>query len=449
MAEVRTKHNASAKIVKALGMFSGVKILEIFCSLVRNKLIAWYIGPVGLGFTILYNSIVNLISQSSRLSIDQSAQRNITQASGKEVPIIIAVVRRWALWLGLSGCVLMCALSPLLSYWSFDTTDEWPVFCLLSIVPLAYTIYTCNTAENQGLRRFRAVVRSSVVATLGGLLLSVPLIFVLGIDSIPWIIVIYGVSTWIASWIFRPKVEKIKVTKRQTIEMGRGFIKLGAQITFALFVTQALNYFLVLYINTFASTEELGIYQAGYTIMNSYVGIVFSAMWIEYFPRLTAMAHSPKRLSISASHEVRVTLGLLTPLLCLLIILAKPVIYLIYSEDFLPIVPYIVLACVGVVLRVVSWCEAYVILARGDGKTYIITEVLSSVIGLGLNILGFMYWGFLGLGMAYILWYAVYTLMIVWVCKYRYNVNLNRQTWLMFMVAIALTSLICCVSMFL
>lgn len=43
----------SKQIFQAIGVFSGVKVLSIACSLVRNKLIAIFVGPAGMGLISL------------------------------------------------------------------------------------------------------------------------------------------------------------------------------------------------------------------------------------------------------------------------------------------------------------------------------------------------------------------------------------------------------------
>lgn len=420
--------SASTRIARALGIFSGVKILTILCSLVRNKIISVVIGPAGLGLMGLFNGIVDLVSQASRLSMDQSAQRDISQASKASAATVITVVRRWSFWLGMGGSILTCAISPLLSLISFDTVHHWPTFCLLAIVPIFYTFSACTYAENQGLRRFRALALSSILGHIVALIAAIPLIILLGIKSIAIIIVLYAVITGMAAWIFRPRIDKVAMATSEIVQRGKNFIKIGAQITIALVVNQTVAYAFILFINGMYSTDVLGIYQAGYQVMNSYVGIIFTVLWIEYFPRLSSLAHSPKRMALTVSHQTNLMLTVLVPLLALLVILVQPVVRLVYSSEFLPVTPYIVLACIGVVFRTSSYCLAYVVLARGDGKTYLLTEISSSVFGFAVNIAGFFLGGFLGLGIAYIVWYAFYTILLMSVCKRRYGVTLAPRT---------------------
>lgn len=440
MRSVLKTKSASARIARAMGIFSGVKVINILCSLARNKAIAWFVGPAGMGLVVLFNSILDLISQTSRLSIDQSVQRDISQCAECNAGTTITVVRRWALWLGLAGSVITCAMSPLLSLWSFDTFSHWPVFCLLSLVPVCLTYSVCTTAQNQGLRRFKAVALSNIVGSVAGLVLAIPLIIWLRIDSIAWVVLVYGITAFAGAYAFRPRIKNVKLSHNEIVLRGRSFIRLGSQITLATFVTQAFNYLFVLVLNTYASTDTLGLYQSGYTLMNSYVGIIFMAMLVEYYPRLSATAHSPRRLTIAVSHQARLTLTVMTPLLCLLIVLINPVIRLIYSDTFLAVIPYVVAGCVGVVLRATSWCMAYVILARGDGKAYLTTEITSAAIGFALNVAGYFFGGLLGLGIAYIIWFGMYTAIVCIICKRRYDVTFSPKAMWLSLLCFALTS---------
>lgn len=430
------KSSSSAKIVRAIGLFSGVRAVTIICSLVRNKVIAVFAGPAGIGLVILFNSITDLVGSATRLSIDQSIQRDISRAHGHRCQTTISAIRHWAVWLGLLGSAVMCVLSPLLSLWSFDDFDRWWIFCILSVVPFCVTVANCSISINQGLKRLRAVASGTVLGALLGLAVSVPLVIWLNLDSIVWVVTTYGVCALAGAWIFRARIPRQHLGLRQIVTIGRPFLSLGLNITGALFIGQALSYGFILFLNNYASTSQLGIYQAGYTLINTYVGVILTGIWMEYYPRISAMAHSPRRLSVAASHEVSVTMLALIPVLSSFIALAYPIVKLIYSAEFEPVLPFVTIGVVGVLLRATSWCLAYIILARGDGRIYLVTESLSGVIGLGLNIAGYISGGFTGLGISYILWYGTYTAIVATVCHRRYGVSLGKPVVRLVSVAV-------------
>ena len=85
-------NSTNRMIVKAMSVFGGVKALSIRCSLVRNKLIAVWVGPAGVGLVILFNSVVDIVTTASRLNIDQSAMRDIARAGTTDIDLTSTVV---------------------------------------------------------------------------------------------------------------------------------------------------------------------------------------------------------------------------------------------------------------------------------------------------------------------------------------------------------------------
>jgi len=440
MSQSLKARSTSATIVKAMGLFSGVKMVTIICSLARNKLIAWLIGPAGLGLVIIYNSIVDLVSVASRLSVDQSALRDIAGSPRDEYPRIVGILIRWSIVLGIIGSIFMCAASPLLSLWSFGSTDRWPVYCMLAVVPFCLTLSSSLISVNQGLRRFGNAAKGSMAGAVLGFIVSVPLIVFLRIDSIEWIIIGYGLSGLVGALIFRARLPKVSLRVREVYHGGADFIRLGFKMTIAAVAVYVANYVFVIFMNHYTSTSVLGMYQAGYTLINTYVNIILTGIWMEYYPRLAAHTHSPRRMSLSASHEMAVTMWILMPFLCAFVTFGDLAIRIIYSSAFLDVLPFITLGTISIVLRASSWSMSYIILASGDGNTYIVTEVLSAAVGLGLNITGFVLGGFTGLGLSYIAWYAFYTTLIVIVCRHRYNVHIDRGVVRLTLCAIVVVS---------
>jgi PST family polysaccharide transporter len=200
-------------------------------------------------------------------------------------------------------------------------------------------------------------------------------------------------------------------------------------MTLASLIGQLFNYLFVLYINKYSSTAELGLYQSAHTIINNYVGILFTGIWVEYFPRISALSHSPKRLSISVSHQIYTTSLILMPIVALFVAADSLIVELLYNSTFLTVLPFLTIGILSVIPRYVSWCIAFTILAKGDGKIYLISETFSGLIGLVFNIIGYSFYGFAGLGISYVLWYAVYIVIAVLINRYRYGIVINQQVW--------------------
>lgn len=424
------RERMSQVILKAMGIFGGVQVLNILCSLVRNKLVAIWIGPAGVGLFALFNQALEMLNIATNLGVRNSSVRDISQAVEKRDSTLIAriltVVRRWSLWLGLGGALITMAIAPLLSRLTFgDFSHVWH-YVALSAAVLFMALTNGEYAVLQGLSKLKKLAKVTVSGTIGGLLISIPMFYLWREDSVLPSIIAYALCVMAAAFILKDKeYPAAQVSRHEAVVMGADFIKLGVFMTLGTFVTMLVSYIFVSWLNITGGKEMVGFYQAGYTLIDKYAGLVFVALGYEYYPRLSRVAHSSQRLRVYVSNQINITFMVLTPCLLAFILLRSHLVWLLYSGEFLVILTYISWGVVGTVLRAMSWCLSFVMLAKGDGKIFLITESLDAVIGLVLNIVCFSLWGVDGLGYAYLVWYAIYTIIVAVVYFKVYHLTLS------------------------
>ena len=168
----------SKKILKAMGLFGGVQALNIICSLIRTKLIAVWIGPMGIGLFGLYNSAIDMIASFSSLGIRNSSVRDIASEKNElQKKKLIIVIRRWSWIVGIFGAVITMALSPLLSKWTFGDYDHIWGFILLSVILLLNAYSKGEEAVLQGTSKLKFLAKGSVIGVAAGVLISIPLFY--------------------------------------------------------------------------------------------------------------------------------------------------------------------------------------------------------------------------------------------------------------------------------
>ena len=424
------KTNISQMAVKAMGLFGGVQMLGILCSILRTKLVALWIGSVGVGLFGLFNNALEMLNVATNLGVRSSSVRDISQAveAGERslVARMLAVVRRWSLWLGLGGATLTLALSPALSQITFGDQDHIWGFVALSAAVLLMALTNGEQAILQGTGMLRRLATSTAWGTLCGLLISIPLFYWLRERSVLPSIIAYAACNAAAAFVLRNRdYNTPRLSARTTAAVGAGFVKLGIYMTIGNFASILAAYVFNAWLNHHSGTSEVGFYQAGYTLVNRYTGLLFTALGMEYYPRLARVAASRMRLRVFVSQEVNIAMMVLAPVAALFILLRQQVVWLLYTEEFYVILTYIAWGMVGVVLRALSWCMAFVILARGDGRTYVVTETLSAALSVLLGIVCYRWWGLTGLGVAFALWYAFYTVMVGMVYWRHYRLTLS------------------------
>jgi PST family polysaccharide transporter len=416
--------------MKAMGLFGGVQIAGILCSIIRTKLVAMWIGPVGVGLFGLFNNALEMISTGTNLGIRSSSVRDISQAlTGRDPGLVarmVSVVRKWSMWLGLAGALTTLLLAPLLSQVTFgDTTHIWG-FVALSVAVLLQALTNGEYAILQGTARLKRLASVTLWGTIVGLAVSIPLFYLLRERSILPSILAYAAALAVFAWLFRNRDYPPAVMSRhETFDMGKGFVRLGIYMTLGNFASILASYAFNSWLNINAGTEAVGYYQAGYTLLNKYTGLILTALGMEYYPRLSKVADSRIRLRAFVSQEINLAIAVMAPVVALFILLRELVVWILYTPEFNVIFSFVSWGMIGTVLRTLSWCLAFTILAKGDGKTYLWTEVASAIINLVLNIVFYRWWGLTGLGIAFLVSYLLYTLIIavVYFKVYRLSVT--------------------------
>ena len=67
------RNSISRMAMKAMGIFGGVQMIGIICSIVRTKLVAMWIGPVGMGLFGLFNQALDMLNTATNLVFAKAA----------------------------------------------------------------------------------------------------------------------------------------------------------------------------------------------------------------------------------------------------------------------------------------------------------------------------------------------------------------------------------------
>ena len=438
-------NKTSSIVIRAMGLFGSLQMLNILCGVIRIKIIALLLGTVGVGLFAIFNSALTMISAVTQLGLRESAVRTIASASDpEERDGRVITTRRWGFLLGLFGMAVTLVLSPVLSITAFgDLTHTW-LYMLLAIPVLLLAGSASEVAILQGTGRLRHMARASVTGALTGLLLGVPAVYFLRLHSILPVLAIYALAGYAGTLCYRytpTRPAGPRPTLARLWADGSPMLRLGAYMTLATVVTEAVNYLFIAFLNLTGGTGNVGIYQAGYTIVIRYAGMLFTAIAVEYYPRLASNCSRPWRQRVFVNHEMRLLFLLLTPALMVLTPLLPIVVKLLYSSQFLGAVPFMLWAMPSMLLQSFSLCVAYLILARGEGRLFAVTETVSAVASLLLHIAGYTLGGMAGLGIGFTAGYAIYALIMWRVYRHRYGYRLPTRVGLLLGAGLLLTTL--------
>ena len=206
-------------------------------------------------------------------------------------------------------------------------------------------------------------------------------------------------------------------------------------MTISIVVGYAIQFFMKAFITNVGSLDDVGLYQAGWAINASYLGVVFTAMSKDYFPRISSISKDYLLLQRSVNEQGEIAILIICPLIIWLMVFIELCIRILYAETFLSIIPMVRWMLIGSILRAGSYALAYVYLAKGDGRKYLFNELfISFVATLPAYLVGYQIWGLVGVGYAFVFSYAAYFGWLVIRAKKQYNIYYQSSFWYLMLI---------------
>lgn len=430
------------QILKATSVFGGVQVFQILINILRSKLIALWLGPAGMGIYGLYTATLTLVSHVSAMGLGVSAVKNIAAAFASGNPEkagrVVKVLRMLVWVTGLAGALFVLLFAGWLSVFTFGVADYRAGFMWISVTLLLNQISSGQLALLRGARKVKHLASASLSGAIVGLVVSVPLYFYWGVKGIVPAMVVTSVASLLRSWYFARKVEvpATTLTRHDLRSEGSDMLRMGFMLGLSSILVSGSAYFLRVFIQSRGGAHEVGLFTAGFMIVNSYVGMVFSAMGTDYYPRLSGCSADKDELKRLVNQQAEMALLILAPLIVAFVLFGKYALVLLYSDEFVPVQQMVAFAAVGVFLRASSWTMGYLLLARGESWFFFFNELVSNGYFLGLNILGYSLAGFTGLGVSYIVAYALHFIQMQLFASYRYRVGYRPRFFMLLLTAL-------------
>ena len=429
MAEQQSSYR---QIVKATSIFGGVQVFNIIISIIRSKFIAVLLGPAGMGIAGLLTSTTGLISGLTSFGLGTSAVKNIAAANGTgnqtRIAIVVTVFRRWVWITGILGLLVTLGLSPWLSELTFGNRDYTLAFVWISITLLFTQLSTGQLVVLQGMRKLQYLAKANLAGSAIGLIITVPLYYWYGIDAIVPAIIIASLVSLSLSWYFarKIKIEVIKVSPIRTVAEGKSMLSMGIMISMSGLIALGASYIVRIFISNTGGVDQVGLYNAGFSIITTYVGLIFTAMGTDYYPRLSAVAHSNELCKKTINQQAEIALLIMGPIIIVFLVFIQWVVIILYSNKFTSINEMLHWAALGMYFKAVCWSMGFILLAKGASKLFFWNELISNIYILGLNMLGYHFFGLTGLGISFLVGYLLYSIQIFILSKRKYEFSFSK-----------------------
>ena len=198
-------------ILKSFSIVGSAQIVNIVIGILRTKLFAVFLGPTGVGLLGLFQSIVDIIKNVTGLGLNVSAVKFVAEANAEKdnelVSAIIAILKKWGIITGLAGTIITISLNAPLSEFTFgNSLYRFP------IIALSTTLFFTSVAQMylgilQGLREMKHFVLASVWGYLLGFLITIPMVYFGGQNSVVYVIIINSVTLFLSTNYYFRKIK--------------------------------------------------------------------------------------------------------------------------------------------------------------------------------------------------------------------------------------------------
>lgn len=416
----RVKHSE----LLSVSFFSGIStVIKLATAFVTAKIIAFYIGPAGLGVIGQLSSFIaivlplsvgavsnGIVKYLSEFEEDKSRQNEVIKAA-----IIITAC-----------CSLMIASVTVVfaENWSLmlfgENNDYSSIIIVFGITLICYALFTLFTSVLNGLKEYKKYNYLNIISSIIGLVFSLILIHLYGLNGALFSMVTYQSVVIIIFFFFIPKIKQLNWNQIKQVKINTAtyfnLFKFSLMAIVSSIVVPLTQIFIRTIINTRVDAVSVGFYEAINRISIMYLGVITTTLSIYYLPRLSSI--SSKKLLKQELYKGYIIILPVTFFLLLGVYIFKGfVIKIVFSQAFTHMENYFLPQLAGDFFKIASWLLAFQMWAKAMVKTFIITETLAS---LSLGVLS--YWliqiyGGVGAVYAYLINYLLYFVSMLFIFR--------------------------------
>lgn len=421
------------RILRATAAMGLSSLLTVGLGAVRYKFIATELGAPGVGLLGILTSAMTFGVIFFSLGLNTSGVQATAAAGADEVQYqrTRAALLLGSRWLGGAGGLLVALLGLTLGA-SFLPRPAHPVLMVwLGVALAAMVISGGQLALLNGTGNIRALVKSNAWGSVIGTVVTIVAVYASGQAGLIAALAAAPLATLACSSWFLLREPKVYPRPRfsQWWPELRGMLMLGGVVTLGLLLSGATQLIVRVWLQQSQGLSSAGYFQAAWTITSMYLGFVLMGLAVEYYPRISTQSAEPRRLNVSVDSQIRLALLLGAPVLLWMMVLSPFVLHVLYASDFQSATEILRWQLFGDILKIVGWAVGFMLLARRARVAFFLAELSWNICYLLLALPLLSQTGLSGLGMAYMVSYALYVLVTLWLAHRETRFMLQRHTF--------------------
>jgi PST family polysaccharide transporter len=436
-------------ILKATAVLGSASIVSILMGVVSAKVSAVLLGPNGMGYMGLLQSLLGLSGLIAGMGVGTALVRAGARALSDGDARGMAALRgaSWLLWgvLGGAAALLMTLARAPLSMLMLGDPNHGNAVALIAVGLLlaqAAGVQMCILNAHQ---RLGALARNGVLSSVLGVSFTLLVIWRWRAAAIPWAVLANCAVAWAVSAYYmmrhapRPAA---RATRRELLTAAWALLRFGGPYTASMLVGAGVLMAMPVLVLHALDTEAVGFYRAAAAVSVNYLGFVTASMAQDYYPRVSAVGNQHSALCRLINEQHRLVLLLGGPIILGMLALVPYLVPLIYSSQFAPTVALLEWQLLGDIFKFAAWTMAFVILARSGSLTYFCVELVGGTSLLLFSWLGVRWLGLEGLGIGFVVCAGVGYLLCWTILRRSIGLRWTRDNVLLLVSLVLLAFLI-------
>jgi len=416
-----------ADIVKVFSFTAISTLVRMITGFITVKVVAVIIGPTGIALLGQLNNFSNITMTVASGGINNGITKYVAEYkdSPSKIRLFLSTALQITLILSIICSFALIFLSGFLSKLILLDIKYKYVFVLFGISLILYSLNLYLMSILNGLKEFKKYVKIKIISSIIGLIFTLGLVWLMGLEG-----ALISAVTSQSIIFFLTLIMLIKspwfILKNFQIRISIPILKKYLHFSLMALVTAATVPVSQLMVRSYViaqlSATEAGWWEGMNRISGMYLMVITSSFGVYYLPRLS---------EIKSKHELRKEIFTAYKIIIPILIISFIAIYafrdliirILFTSDFYPMRNLFVWQLIGDLFKISSWLLAFLMVAKSLTRLYIITEILFSMLFVGLSVLFIQYYQLVGITMAYMIMYFIYFIAMLVIFK---NLIFNR-----------------------
>lgn len=299
----------------------------------------------------------------------------------------------WNLFLSISlYCLLFFTAPAIARFYNLPLLSDVLRIQGIGVIISALTIVQSNQLRKQ--MNFRKLAIINLLSTVISVLVA---IFMAYKGFGVWSLVAQQLTMWSVTMILLWITSKWKLTFVFSLQSFKELFSFGSFILFSNLLNTFCNNIQGILIGKFFSPATMGMYSQARKLEMIASTSISSVIDSVSYPVLASVQNN-KEMMINTIRKFTLFLAYVCfPLMGVLAVVATPLVQLLYSEKWLPCVPYFQIFCVAGVAVCLQGINYYGVAAIGKSDALFKWTIVKRVMGLMVMLVGMKFWGLYGL----------------------------------------------------